>query len=359
MIPVLPVRADGEPAHTYSSVLMEATTGTVLGGTDSDLPLPVGTLTKLMTVYLTAQAVAEGTLTPDLSVTAPPAAQAQQGAVIWLTGVEQMTVTDLLKGVIIGNANDAAVTLACRIAGSEAAFTAQMNQTAAALGMHCTRFADATGLSGENISSAHDIGLLCCALLRHDFLLPMFSTWRDFLRGGGTELVSENTLTRTYEGILGMKAGHGSESGYTLAAAAERGGMRCVAVVLGCDDADERFTLAKQLLANGFSGYYVTTPDFSAEFLMPPAVHHGTASAVMPQTGALRAIAAPNGAELSCTVILPKYIEAPVFAGQTLGTAAFYCADTLVFEVPLTAAEDVPKRSFAASVALLLDNLFK
>ena len=359
MLPAMPVHADGEPPHAYASVLMEAETGTVLGGTDSDKPLPVGTMAKLMTVYLTARAITEGTLTADTLVTASPAAEKQQGAVIWLISGEQMSVRDLLTGVIVGNANDAAVALACRLSGSEEAFTAEMNAAASSLHMRNTHFADCTGLSDENVSTAHDLGLLCCALLQYDVLSPIFATWRTFLRDGATELVAENTLTRTYEGIRGMKAGHGTASGYTLAAAAERGGMCCVAVVLGCDDENERFSYAKQLLSNGFSGYYVTTPDFSAEFLRPLSVHHGITQAVMPEAEGLRAVAAPNGAELSCTVILPEYAEAPVTAGQPLGTAAFYCGDSLVFEVPLTAAEDVARRDFRSSAAMLLGNLFK
>ena len=353
------VSADGRPPFRYGSVLMEAETGTVLGGTDSDVQLPCGTMTKLMTVYLTAKAISAGTLTEDTPVTAPPAAEAQKGAVIWLTAGEQMTVADLLRGIIIGNANDAAVTLACRLAGTEQAFVREMNRAAESLSMRNTVFTDCTGNDAGNLSSAHDLGLLCCALLQYDFLTPYFTTWRDFLREGETELVSENRLLKTYEGILGMKAGHGEQSGYTLALAAEKNGMRCAAVVLGCEDTDERFTYAKQLLHTGFTEYHVMTPDFSAEFLRPLPVRHGTETALLPLSGDLRAVAAQNGAALSCEILLPQYAEAPVTAGQPLGTAAFFCGDSLVFEVPLTASESVGKRDFRAALGMLLDILFK
>ena len=109
--------------------------------------------------------------------------------------------------------------------------------------------------------------MLCRALLQYDFLTPMFTTWRDFLRGGETELVSENRLTKNYKGLLGMKAGHGEASGYTLTLAAERDGLRIIAVILGGSDEDTRFSDAKALLEEGFSGYYVTTPDNPAEFI--------------------------------------------------------------------------------------------
>ena len=357
----LPVSADAEhsPQHIYASALMEAESGMRIGGTDSDLPLPVGSQTKLMTVLLTARALSAGELTADTFVTAPKAAQEQQGAVIWLTAGEQMTVSDLLKGVITGNANDAAVTLACRLSGTESAFVLNMNQTAAEIGMNRTHFADCTGLSPDNISSAHDLAILCRALLQYDFLIPLFQIWRDYLRGGKTELVSENTLTRTYDGILGMKAGHGEPCGYTLAAAAERGGIRMIAVVLGCDDKEERFSYAKRLLAGGFSDYIVSLPAFSGEFLRPVPVKLGLTGAVTAEPGALRAVAAPKGREISCVVVLPEYLTAPVEQGETVGTAAFYCGDTYLYEIQLTAAESVGKRSFADAAAMLLANMFK
>lgn len=345
-------------AQDCTSALLEAQTGMLIGGTDADYPVPAGTQTKLMTVYLTAEAVAAGGLSAEDTVTVSPAAEGAPGATIWLRAGEKMSVTDLLRGIIIGNANDACIALACRISGSEADFVREMNAAAFTLGMRSTRFADCTGLSDENITTAHDLALLCRALLQYEWLTPIFTTWRDELRGGGTELVSENTLTRTYEGILGMKAGHGEASGYTLTLAAERESLRCIAVVMGCADGDSRFAEAKSLLAEGFSGYYVTTPDFSAEFMQPLRVRHGTAAAVLPETGTLLSIAAPKGESISSVVTLPLYLEAPVRRGETVGSAAFYCGDTLLYEAPLTAAEDVPRRGFFETLQMLLHAMF-
>lgn len=350
---------DSGSVHHYASALMEAESGTLLDGRDSDVRLPVGSLTKLMTVYLTAEAVETGRFTLDTELSAPPSAQEQSGAVIWLVSGEQMSVQDLLKGVIIGNANDAAVTLALQIAGSVSEFVGEMNAAAFSLGMKNTRFTDCTGRSDENISTAHDIALLCRALLDYEWLTPFFTTWREFLRDGKTELVSENTLTRTYEGILGLKAGHGDASGYTLAAAAERNGMRCITVILGCDDESERFTYGKNLLAHGFSDFYVTTPSFSTEFLRPVTVAHGMSQSVNIRTDALLSIAAPLGAELTSIVVLPEYTEAPVRIGQQLGIVGIYCDDCLLYEVPLCADEEIPRRNFRNSFAVLLENLFK
>lgn len=357
----MPVFAEdaAEEETAYSSVLMEAKTGIVLDGAEQETPRAIGSLTKLMTVYLTAAAVEEELLAPETMVAAPAAAQEQKGAVIWLEAGDTMSVNDLLKGVMIGNANDAAVTLACAVSGTEQQFVMDMNSAAFSLGMHDTRFADATGLSDENMSSAKDIALLCRGLLAYEWLTPIFTTWRDFLRDGETELVSENTLTKHYEGLRGFKAGHGETCGYTLAVAAERDGFCCIAVILGCEDEDARFSKGKTLLARGFSGYTVTTPDFSTEFMKPVNVHHGMDAAVIAYPEQLAGAAIPKGESVSCVVVLPNYIEAPVAEGDVLGCVAFYCGDTLLYETSLCAAASVERRGFADSFTLLLENMFK
>ncbi len=341
------------------TVLMEADSGVVLEGRNYDSIRAAGSLAKLMTVYLTAQAMGEGRLSMESVVMAPAAAQEQKGAVIWLEAGDKISVLDLLKAVIIGNANDAAVTLACAISGTEAQFVMDMNSAAFTLGLRNTRFSDATGLSAENTSTARDVALLCRALLDYPELTPIFTTWRDFVRDGVTELVSENTLTKNYDGLLGFKAGHGDASGYTLAVAAEREGFCCIAVMLGSDDENQRFTAGKSLLARGFAGYTVTTPDFSTEFMKPVSVHHGMDAAVLTEPQTLCSAAVPKGGSISCVVILPKYVEAPVARGDVIGRVAFYCDNTLLYDTALCAAADIQRRTFWDAFALLLGNMFK
>lgn len=354
------VSADGEPpAHVYSSALLEASTRMLIGGQEPETVLPIGTLTKLMTVYLAAEAVREERIALDENVKISPKAERLPGATIWLRAGDSVPFSELLTGILVGNANDASAAVACKLSGDEQAFVMEMNAAAFTLGMRHTRFADCTGLSDENVSTAREIGMLCCALLEYDFLIPMLSTWRCTIRDGKTELVNENRLTRTYEGVLGMKAGHGDASGYTLALAAERDGMRFVTVILGCDDSDERFTYGKNLLAKGFSGYTVTTPDLAAEFMRPVPVRGGTERAVLVQPDALTAAAVPKGKRISAVVILPKCAAAPVRAGQVIGHAAFYCGDSLLYESALTAADDVPKRTISDALAVLLAKLCK
>ena len=352
----------GRPAAAETvccTALAEARTGALIGGTNAEIPCPAGSQTKLMTVLLTAEAIAAGQFAQDTLLTVPPSAEGAPGATVWLRGGEKMSAGDLLKAVIIGNANDACIALACAVSGSEETFVQDMNAEAFTLGMRQTCFADCTGISPENNTSARDMTALCRALLEYDFLRPYFTTWRDFLREGETELVSENKLTRGFEGLLGLKAGHGDASGYTLCLAAEREQMRLIAVVLGCDDTDERFQTAKGLLADGFSGWYVTTPDISAEFMRPLKVRHGISASVTAEPETLCAVAAPKGVPLSTLLCLPQYAEAPVRQGQVLGSAAFYSGDSLLCEIPMTAAESVPVRDFRQTLRMLVAALFK
>ena len=359
MLLLYPAAVHAESETGYSTALIEARSGMLLDGTEPERILPVGSQTKLMTVYLAADAVASGRLAPEESVTVSPSAEGTPGATVWLLSGEQMTVSDLLKAVIIGNANDACIALACRISGTEQQFVMEMNAAAFTLGMRHTRFADCTGLSAENVSTAHELGILCRALLQYDFLQPYFTTWRDFLRGEETELVNENRLTKGYEGLCGFKAGHGADSGYTLTLAAAREGLCMIAVILGGDDADARFSDAKSLLHQGFTGYYVTTPDFSPEFMQPMKIRHGTADAVLAETGDLLSIALPKGERISTVIVMPRWIEAPVKEGDPVGSAAFYCGDTLISETPLLAAENVPRRRFGDTLRMLLGTLFR
>ena len=144
----LHVQAAGDTQEKeYVTALAEAQTGMLLDGRNADLQVPAGTQTKLMTVYLAAEQ-----LDPDAQITVPAAAERYPGATVWLRAGEKMTVRDLLKAVIIGNANDACMALAHAVSGSEQAFVDDMNAAAFTLNMRQTRFADCTGISAENVT---------------------------------------------------------------------------------------------------------------------------------------------------------------------------------------------------------------
>lgn len=352
-----------EPQRTYEmkTLLMEAETGTVVkesGGFDRAAQ---GTLNKLMTVLLAAEEVESGNLTLESELTASSNASTQKGAVIWLASGENITLGEAVKAVIVGNANDASMVIAEEIGGSEEEFVGMMNARAFELGMRNTVFKNAAGFDAlGQYSTAYDIALLCREVLKHEFLRGFMTTWIDRVRGGQTEIVNENRLVRTYDGILGLKAAHSEESGQCLALAAERDGKRYIAVVMGCGDEDERFSVGKKLMSDGFAYFKVTTPLFSGEFIKPITVKGGISRAVGIKAEHLTGLVVPeSGGEISTVVFLPEYLEAPVRKGQKIGCAGFYNGDTLLFETALIAEENVKKTSFISSAKVFLHNLYK
>ncbi len=357
LLPALHVRAEDSAA---ASLLIEARTGAVLSETNADEVLPVGSLAKLMTAYLAAQAMENGGFTKETTLTAGDAVTGIQGAVIWLEAGDTISVDELLMGLLAGNANDAAAVLAVKISGSAPAFVNDMNAAAFDLGMRNTHFTSPQGYDDPMAySTARDMGLLACAVLEYDSLTPYLTTWRTFIRNETVEIVNENTLTRTLDGCRGLKAAHSEAAGQCLTAACERDGMVCVAVVLGCEDEDERFAIAKQLLNTGFRQYKITTPGFSEEFLTPLKVRGGTESAVLLRLSSLPELAVPQSAsDLETVMVLPEYMQAPLSAGQQVGTVYFYHGDTLLCSVPIQAADEVPEITFGFALRKVIRYLF-
>lgn len=347
-LPDFIVSAEEDEIAAASYVLMEAETGTVLLASNEDTHLSCGTMAKLMTALLVADQLESGRWTLETELTANDVVTGIKGAVIWLMPGETMTVGDLLKGMIVGNANDAAAVLAVSISGDLETFVMDMNARAFELGMRDTRFTSPQGNSEDGqYTTAQNLGLLCRALSRCTALTPYFQTWRDFLRGEATELVNENMLTRTDDTNIGWKACHTETDGWNIAAGATRNGMTCIVVVLGCQTDEDRFDLAKSLLRRGFSGWKVIQPGFSAEFLYPVEVRSGVDRAVLIEPGELHGLVVPKSCtELETVLVLPNYIEAPVEQGQVLGTAAFYQGETLLYETTVVAAQAVKKRNF-------------
>ena len=349
LVPLLlcPLPARAEDAQAV--LLTEISSGCVLSERNADERLPAGALAKLMTALLAGRAIEAGTLHPDTVLTAGESVRGVQGAVIWLQPGDTATVEELLLGLLTGNANDAAAVLAERISGSSDAFVMDMNAAAFDLGMRDTHFTSPQGYDDPAAySTARDLGKLACAVLHCKALRPYLAVWRTVIREQQTpaELVNENTLTRTYDGCCGLKAAHSPEAGYCLMAAAERRGMVCAAVILGCEDADERFSIARQLLNSAFSGYQLTMPGFSEEFLMPLRIQGGTERAVLLEAEQVPLLAVPKGAQPEAVTVLPDYREAPVRKGEPVGRVCFYDGDTLLCETRLLAAADVPAMSW-------------
>jgi D-alanyl-D-alanine carboxypeptidase (penicillin-binding protein 5/6) len=182
----------------------------------------------------------------------------------------------------------------------------------------------------------------------------------DYLRNGSTELVNENYLTRTYDGLIGIKASHLGSSNYSIIASAEKNGATYVAVVLNSPDKDILNTLAKKLLNKGFNSYVTAEPSFSSELMKPLEVKHGTASAVLVEPRELQAITIAKGSnDIENVVFLPAYIDAPVSRGQRLGEVCFYIGDTMVYRSELIATDSVERLTFTRALKRVLYYLIR
>ena len=244
-----------------SALLMEKETGTVLFAKDEHAKLEPASVTKVMTLLLTMEAIDAGQLHYDDVVTASAHACSMGGSQIWLKENEQMTVSDMLKAVCVVSANDCAVALAETVAGSEEAFVERMNQRAAELGMADTHFCNATGLPAEgHVTSAYDIALMSRELIRNHPDIRQYTTiWMDSLRDGASSLVNTNRLIRFYQGATGLKTGSTDSALYCLSGTAERDGMELIAVIMKAPTSTQRFEDATNLLNYGFSAYALKT----------------------------------------------------------------------------------------------------
>ena len=345
-----------------SALLMEKETGTVLFAKDEHAKLEPASVTKVMTLLLTMEAIDAGQLHYDDVVTASAHACSMGGSQIWLEPGEQFTLDEMLRAICVSSANDAAVAVAELVGGSEPVFVEQMNARAAELGMTNTSFRNACGLdTEEHLSTARDVATLSCYILNTcPELLHYTGIWTDSLRNGQTQLVNTNKLLKRYSGITGLKTGTTSGAGVCISASATRDGLTLIAVILGSPSSADRFNAATTLLDYGFAHYAAVPvpqlPDRPLELAVKgsaeqtvPLDYSALPGSVLLEKGA--------GAGLRAELTLPEALEAPVQRGQSVGKVEIYAGDTLLSEAEVTAAADAPVLTFGDALELLWQSL--
>ena len=336
-----------------SALLMDVATGTVLYEMNSHEQLAPASVTKVMTMLLIMEAIDSGKIGWDDMVTASEAAAAKGGSQIYLKVGETMSVTDMLKSITVSSANDCACAMAEHIAGSESAFVDMMNARAKELGMNDTNFVNCTGLDdGENASqhrtSAYDIALMSRELMKNHPDIKKFTTiWMDTVRNGTFGLSNTNKLIRFYNGATGLKTGFTSGAGYCLSATAERDGMELIAVVMGCENAQQRTAACKAMLDYGFANYAVVSPDLCNSNTDVP-VKLGRSGMVSAKLGADTGMLIDKAQKSAIVteVTLEDSVTAPVSQGQRLGTMTVKAGEQVLAEVPLVAAESVERMTW-------------
>ncbi len=360
LLALLPTTADAVelPLTSRAALLMEKTTGQILFAQNEHEALEPASVTKIMTLLLTMDAIDSGALSYDDVVTVSANAAGMGGSQVFLAEGEKITVEDLLKSVCVSSGNDAAVALAEKVSGVTELFVEQMNNRAKGLGMDDTHFVNCTGLTAKgHVTSAYDIALMSRELLtRHPDIRRFTTIWTDTIRGGAFGLANTNKLIRFYDGATGLKTGYTTSAGYCISATAEREGMELIAVIMKGETADKRNTDAKALLNYGFSTYALVSaaPEEPLPALPVSMGQAEQVSLTLPEEGVTALVEKGRVSALERRVDLPSSLTAPVAAGQTVGTLTLLDGETEVLTVPILAAEDVPRRSWSGLFAQLL-----
>ncbi len=350
-IPLMTVAAEAitgnVPTPTLAAkafVLRDANTGSLLAASNPDMPVEPASLTKVMTAYLTFEAVKQKRLALTQTLPVSQKAWKVEGSKMFIDTTMTVTVDELLHGLIIQSGNDAAITLAEGIAGSEELFATLMNKKAIALGMKNSHFINSTGLPDPtHTTTARDLSILANALIR-DF--P-----QDYARLYSQKSYTYNKITQPNRNRLlfldptvdGMKTGHTESAGFCLISSAKRNDFRLISVVLGTTSDNVRAAESQKLLNFGFQFYESKLIYAANKPITRQKVWKGTESEVDLTVAKSVYLTLPQGeyANMKANIRIPKPLEAPLTAHQKVGSVDFSLGGKVVHSVPLVTVHAV------------------
>jgi D-alanyl-D-alanine carboxypeptidase (penicillin-binding protein 5/6) len=341
------------PAHSF--VLLDFNTGQVLAQKNADDKLPMASLTKLMTAYIVFSALKSGQLTLDTPVTISKTAWRTGGSRMFLNPGSQVTVLNLLKGMIVESGNDATVALAQKVGGTQAGFVTLMNDYARRLGLNSTHYEDVDGLpKPDHFTTARDLATLAADIIR-DF--PQYYFIFKIKQFTWDHITQRNrvSLLWTDPSVDGMKTGFTDAAGYCMVTSADRNGMRVVSVVLGAPSWNGRVQDSEALINYGFNFYENETVAAARAIVARPRVYKsadGTA-AVGPAQAIVLTVPRGPDATLSTRIVWNHWpLEAPLAAGAAVGTLTVTNgAGQQVASAPLVTLGSVPEGSLFTRLA--------
>ncbi len=342
VIPAMPQLA----AESY--VLMDALSGKVLVENNAEVRLPPASLTKLMTAYIATKEIKKGQIAEQDMVTVSEKAWRTGGSRMFIDVGKQVSVDDLLHGIIIQSGNDASVALAEHIAGSEEAFSGMMNSAADRLKLDNSHFMNATGLPAEeHYSSAHDMAKLARAIIYEDPVHYAIYAQKEFL-WNNIKQPNRNLLLWRDKTVDGLKTGHTDEAGYCMVASAVRDDMRLISVVFGASSEASRAAETQKLLTYGFRFFETKTFYKKGVELADSKVWKGQSSEVKVGLDEDLALTLPRGQmqKMAATMILDESVVAPVKQGDRLGIVEVRSGDDVVHTADLVALQDVEEGGF-------------
>lgn len=340
-----------------SVLLMEVSTGTILFEKAADEERSPASITKIMTLLLIYEELEKGTLKLEDEVVTSAHAKSMGGSQVFLEEGEKQTVETLIKCIVIASGNDAAVAMAEHISGSETEFVKKMNEKASQLGMVHTHFEDCCGLTeaSDHLTSAKDVALVSRELIRRfPQIFDYSSIWMENIthvtKQGTKEfgLTNTNKLIRSYDGCVGLKTGSTSVARFCVSAAARRGEVLLLAVVMGAPDSKTRNRDAAALLNYGFGvcNLYV---DENVDTLKEIAIGRGVKDKI--RCGYEKAFhfldtSGQNLDQIEKKIVYHEKIKAPLKKGDPVGNARYFLNGKEIGRVNIVSLEDVEKAGF-------------
>ncbi len=330
-------------------ILVDANTGDILVESNADMPLPPASLAKMMTTYIVSNEIAAGRMSKDEMVLISDNAWEKGGAktdgsTMFLNPRTRVSVSDLMRGVIIQSGNDASIALAEHISGDEIAFADVMNHQASLLGMNSTEYYNATGLPYEGmVSTARDLSLLARAIIQdHPEHYSIYS--EKYFKYNNINQPNRNRLLWRDSSVDGLKTGHTNAAGYCLVASAKRRDMRLISVVMGTSSDKARARETQKLLSFGFRHYDTKTIYSAGDLIKENAkVWYGKQEFLNLTIAENVTLTLPRGSQknLSANILVDEQIKAPITAGQELGRLQVSLNDELLIDTALVAEKDI------------------
>jgi D-alanyl-D-alanine carboxypeptidase (penicillin-binding protein 5/6) len=365
---VLTGSADVLNLTSASAILMEASTGQIIYEKNSNTSVAPASITKIMTLLLIFDALEAGNIKLTDEVTVSEYAASMGGSQVFLEAGEVQTVDTMIKCIAVASANDACVSMAEFIGGTEDAFVEKMNERAKGLGMVNTHFVNCCGLDTDgHVSSAMDVAIMSRELITkypqiHDYSTIWMDTITHNTRRGSTEfgLTNTNKLIKQYQWATGLKTGSTSKAGCCLSATATKDGIDLIAVVMTAPDSKTRFSEAISLLNYGFANCYIYMDD--EDFVIDPvSVTGGNKSSVAAnpeKTFSYMFMSKPDTDKITRRFELTDGVSAPIVCGDIVGEIVYEYEGRELGRVSILAAEDVAKAQFSDAIKKVFAEFF-
>ena len=361
------VQADAPPfdVEAKSAILMDYETGTILYEKNPHEKLPIASITKIMTILLALEAIDEGKLKLDDTITVSDYASSMGGSQVFLYSGEVLSVDTIMKAIIVASGNDASVAMAEKLSGAHEVFVSKMNDRAKELGMVNTNFVNATGLPVDNhYSSAYDVAIMSREIIKHPLFFKWSTIWVETLEESRnkTALGNTNRLIRFYEGTDGIKTGSTDEAGYCLSATTKRGNMRLLSIVLGSPSGKVRFSQATKLMDYGFANYE-SLPILKKDQIIEKDIMISGGKEEMIDGVAAKDISfllkAGQSKEFDKEITLEEELKAPIKKGQKVGSLSIIQDNKVIQSLDILSDREVKKANIFDYFIKIYDNWVK